>query len=101
MRPVLTSYLLVAGLAAAVTVILVPLVRLLAVSTNMLVEPDARRLHERPTPFLGGVAMYLGFVVGFVGAWLSGWFDEVFRSTTVPAGVLVGATVAWLVGLID
>ena len=101
MRPVLTSYLLVAGLAALVTVTLVPLVRLLAVSTNLLVEPDSRRLHKRPTPFLGGVAMYAGFVAGFTGAWLSGWFDEIFRSSTGPAGVLVGATVAWLVGLVD
>ena len=101
MRPVLTSYLAVAGLAAVVTLILVPLVRLFAVSTNLLVDPDSRRLHDRPTPYLGGVAMYVGFVVAFVAAWVSGRFDAVFSSSTEPIGVLIGATVACLVGLVD
>ncbi len=101
MRPILTSYLVVAGLAAAVTMALVPLVRLIAEKTGLLVEPDARRLHERPTPYLGGMAMYVGFVVGFCVAWLSGWFESVFTNSTEPLAVLVGASIACFVGLID
>ncbi len=101
MRPLLTSYLVVAGLAAAVTMTLVPLVRLIAERTGLLIEPDARRLHDRPTPYLGGTAMYVGFVVGFVVAWVSGWFDAVFTNSTEPLAVLAGATVACGVGLID
>lgn len=101
MRPVLTSYLVVAAVAAVVTLALVPLFRLIAESTGLLTEPDSRRLHERPTPFLGGVAMYIGFVVAFVVAWASGWFEASFSSWWEPMGVLVGATVACLVGLID
>ncbi len=97
----MTSYLVVAAVAAVVTLALVPLVRLIAVSTNLLSIPDSRRLHERPTPFLGGTAMYVGFVVGFVVAWSSGWFEATFSSSTEPLAVLVGATVACLVGLID
>ena len=101
MRPDLSAYLVVAGIAAVVTMLLVPIARLVAVSTGLLSEPDARRLHHRPTPFLGGVAMYAGFAVGFVVAWSSGWFDSVFSSSTEPIGVLAGATVACIVGLID
>lgn len=101
MRPILTSYLVVAGIAAAVTMALVPLVRLIAEKTGLLIEPDSRRLHERPTPYLGGTAMYVGFVVGFCVAWLSGWFDAVFTNSTEPLAVLFGATIACLVGLID
>lgn len=101
MRPELSAYLVVAAIAAAVTMLLVPLARLVGEATGLLSQPDARRLHERPTPYLGGVAMYLGFVVGFVVAWRSGWFVSVFDSSTEPIGVLAGATVACLVGLID
>ena len=101
MRPVLTSYLVVAAVAAVVTLALVPLVRLVAEATGLLVQPDARRLHERPTPFLGGTAMYAGFLVGFAVAWWSGWFDATFSSSTEPLGVLLGASVACAVGLID
>ncbi|MGH1489925.1 MAG: MraY family glycosyltransferase [Acidimicrobiales bacterium] len=95
------SYLVVAAVAAVVTLALVPLVRLIAQATNLLSLPDSRRLHERATPFLGGVAMYVGFVVGFIVAWSSGWFEATFSSSTEPLGVLLGATVACLVGLID
>lgn len=101
MRPDLSAYLVVTAVAAVVTLVLVPVVRLLAEATGLLVEPDARRLHERPTPFLGGVAMYGGFVVGFVVAWRSGWFESIFDSSTEPIGLLAGATVAFLVGLVD
>ncbi len=101
MRPALTSYLVIAAVAAAVTLALVPLVRLLARSTGLLVEPDSRRMHEQPTPLLGGLAMYIGFVFGFVVAWLSGLFEAVFTSTTEPIAVLAGATVACVVGLLD
>ncbi len=101
MRPVLSSYLVVAAVTAGVTLVLVPLFRFLAHSTGLLIEPDARRLHERPTPILGGAAMYLGFVVGFIAAWYSGWFDALFTGSTEPFAVVAGATVACLVGLID
>ena len=45
--------------------------------------------------------MFLGFVAGLGLAWYSGWFEAVFDSSTEPLGVLVAATVACLVGLVD
>ncbi len=101
MRPALSSYLAVAAIAAAVTMVLVPLVRFVARSTGLLVEPDSRREHARPTALLGGVAMYGGFVAGMAAAMLSGWFGPIFTGSTEPAAVLISATVACLVGLVD
>ncbi len=101
MRPVLSSYLVVAAVTAGVTLALVPLFRLVAHATGLLIEPDSRRLHERATPVLGGVAMYVGFVAGFALAWYSGWFEVVFEGSTEPIAILAGATVACAVGLID
>jgi UDP-GlcNAc:undecaprenyl-phosphate GlcNAc-1-phosphate transferase len=101
MRPELTSYLVVAAVAAVVTLALVPIARLVAEATGLLVEPDSRRLHERPTAYLGGAAMYAGFLAGFVVAWRSGWFAATFESSSEPLGVLIGATVACGVGLLD
>jgi len=101
MRPELTSYLLVAGAGFGVTVATVPLFLLLSNRLGLLVAPDARRQHERPTSALGGGAMYLGFVAAFVVAWQSGRFDVVFDKSTEPWGVLACATVAYLVGVLD
>ncbi len=101
MRPALTSYLLVTTVTAVVTLALVPLFRLVAEKTSLLAQPDSRRQHARPTPVLGGVAMYLGFVVGLGTAWLSGWFQPSFTGSSEPMAVLACATIACLVGLID
>lgn len=101
MRPELTSYLLVAGAGFLITVATVPLFLWLSNRLGLLVEPDARRQHERPTSALGGGAMFLGFVAAFVVAWQSGRFDAVFDRSTEPWGVLACATVAYLVGALD
>ena len=101
MRPELTSYLLVAGAGFIVTVATVPLFLLLSNRLGLLVAPDSRRQHERPTSALGGGAMFLGFVAAFVVAWQSGRFDAVFDKSTEPWGVLACATVAYLVGALD
>ncbi len=101
MRPELTAYLLVAAVAATVTLVSVPLFTRLSERLGQMVEPDARRMHDKPTAGLGGGAMYVGFVVGFVVAWLSGSFDAAFTGSTEPLAILACATMAYVVGLID
>jgi UDP-GlcNAc:undecaprenyl-phosphate GlcNAc-1-phosphate transferase len=101
MRPDLSAYLVVTAIAAVVTVLLVPAARLVAEATGLLAHPDARRLHARPTPYLGGTAMYGGFLAGMTAAWASGRFDAVFAGSTEPLAVLAAATVACAVGLVD
>ena len=54
-------------------------VRRLAVRIGAVVKPDERRVHARPTPTLGGIAMLLGLLVGMVVAWGMGAFDAVFE----------------------
>ena len=100
-RPSLTAHLLIAVVAAGVTVITVPLFLWLSKVWGCIVEPDARRMHERPTGSLGGGGMYLGFMVAFVVAGVSGRFDAAFDGSTEPWAIAIGATIAYLVGLLD
>ena len=101
MRPDPLSYLVVALVAAVVTTGFVPLFRWLSFRTGSIAQPDERRVHERPTPVLGGAAMYAGFVAAFAVAWLSGWFRPVFVSSTEPIGVLLAASMCFFLGLLD
>ncbi len=101
MRPDLVSYLLIAGVAALVTVATVPLFIWVSRVRGLMVMPDARRMHDKPTASLGGGAMYLGFVAAFVVAWLSGAFEASFASSTEPWAILACGTLAYLVGVID
>jgi UDP-GlcNAc:undecaprenyl-phosphate GlcNAc-1-phosphate transferase len=87
--------------AALVTVATVPLFIHASQRLGLMVEPDARRMHERPTASLGGGGMFLGFVAGFLVAWQSGWFDSSFSGSTEPWAILACCTMAYLVGVID
>jgi len=69
--------------------------------TRLCVEPDERRIHERTTPTGGGAAMWLAFLVAMLVAWRMPRLREVFRGSTEPLGVVMGATVLFAVGLLD
>ncbi|MFV0523119.1 MAG: glycosyltransferase family 4 protein [Acidimicrobiales bacterium] len=101
MRPTLLSYGLVALVAAVVTTATVPIFIWICQRTGLMVAPDSRRMHQRPTPQLGGGGMYLGFLAGFAVAWWSGLFDAVFSSSTEPLAIVIAASVAYGVGLLD
>ena len=62
----MVEYVLVFLVTAAVTYLLVPLVRRVAVRTRAIHEPRARDTHTAPTPLLGGLAMYGGLVAGLL-----------------------------------
>ncbi len=95
------GYLIVLAIALGTTLVTTPLVRILATRIGAVVRPDDRRVHERPTPTLGGVAMYLGFLAAMATATRIPQFDGVFASTSEPLGVVLGATIIFIVGLVD
>ena len=95
------GYLIVLAVALLTTLVTTPLVRLLALRIGAVVAPDERRVHDRPTPTLGGLAMFLGFLAAMAAASQVAQFDPVFEDTTEPLGVLFGATIIFFVGLVD
>lgn len=97
----MTSYLVVLAVAAITTLAVTPLVRRLAVRVGAVVRPDERRVHVRPTPTLGGIAMFAGLVAGMVTAWQLDAFVEVFSGNSEPLGLLAAAAVILAVGVID
>lgn len=99
--PSIGSYLVVLAVAGAVTLAATPLVRILAVRLGAIVRPDERRVHERPTPTLGGLAMLAGFLAGMATASQLGAFAPVFAGNTEPLGLVVAAVVILAVGVID
>lgn len=96
----MTGYLAVFAIAAAATYLLTfPALRL-AVTFGAVVQPDETRVHERPMPTIGGAAMYLGFLVAMGVASLIPGLKPVF-STSEPVGVVLGASVIFVVGVVD
>ncbi|HEV3365704.1 MAG TPA: MraY family glycosyltransferase, partial [Acidimicrobiia bacterium] len=97
----MAEYLIVLVVAALVTWLLTPWVRRAAIRLGAVVSPDHRRVHERPTPTLGGAAMYGGFLAAMAAASVLPQFRAVFRGTSEPLGLLVGATTMFAVGALD
>ena len=97
----LRAYLLVLAVAATTTAVLTPIVTRVAVARGVLVPPDERRVHERPTPAVVGIAMWLGVLAALAAAWASGDFQPVFDTPTIPIGVAGAATASFAVGWID
>jgi len=69
-------------------------VRLLALRYGMVDQPGPRKVHINPMPLLGGVAIYLGFLLAIL---------LVVRAAPEQqiAGILSGATLVALIGFLD
>jgi UDP-GlcNAc:undecaprenyl-phosphate GlcNAc-1-phosphate transferase len=71
------------------------------VKFSLLVMPDERRVHERPTPTIGGAAMFVAFLIAMCVASQLKPFRPVFRGSSEPLGVVIGAAVIFAVGMVD
>ncbi len=79
--------------AGAVSFASTPLVRMLAEKIGAIDVPrDARRMHKKPIPRLGGLAIFFGFLFAIL---LFGRIDHQTR------GILLGAVIIVVLGVID
>jgi UDP-GlcNAc:undecaprenyl-phosphate GlcNAc-1-phosphate transferase len=96
------EYALVFLVAAAVTYVLTPLVRRIAIATHAIHEPRARDTHTKPTPLLGGLAMYGGLVAGLLVASRLSFLQDPFGSgSRTEAGLLIAGAFVVVVGFAD
>jgi len=95
-------------IAILLTVILTPISMKLASKVGVVDHPDGdRHIHTKPTPLLGGVAIYTAFMITFM---LSVIYRMFFTDDPQPflsivnsrvQGILIGSTFIMIVGLID
>ncbi len=79
-------------LSFLVAVCLTPLLRLIAFQLGVLDHPKKHGIHSRPVPRLGGLAIYLAFIIG-----------SLYRMdlSQMLKGVLVGSSIIFFIGLLD
>lgn len=100
-----TIMLLIFGVATLVTAAVTPVIRRLSFKWGVLVPPDPRKVHTKPMSQLGGVALYAGFAAAMLlslaltraGSVLVRDQYELLRVGLL----LVGATMLWVVSLLD
>jgi UDP-GlcNAc:undecaprenyl-phosphate/decaprenyl-phosphate GlcNAc-1-phosphate transferase len=95
------EYLFILIIAAAVTYLLTPLVRRGAIAMRAQHAARNRDVHERPTPLLGGVAMYGGLVAGLLVAEQLSYLQQAFPSPRTVNGLLLAGALLVAVGIVD
>lgn len=93
-----TAALIAVALSLLVSYILTPLARKIAMRYGVVAKPGGRRIHVRPTPLLGGAAMYMAFAVTLVVALA---LDKQLFLDKTAGGVLVSASLVAIVGILD
>jgi len=95
------DFLIVGAVAAAVTLLLTPLTRILAFRIGAVAGQSARMVHQGRTPSLGGLAMLGGVAAGLTTAWAMSSFDAIFRSSSDIIGFALAALIIFAVGMYD
>lgn len=97
---VLNDYLFVFVIAFVATLAVTPFIRRVALQSGVVDWPDAgRKGHSNPTPYLGGVAVFVGLLAGIV----SSYFIEGYRAglDIIPFNVTLALVVIMFTGLFD
>lgn len=69
-----------------------PLVKRLAFRFNILDIPDARKVHTNPTPLMGGIGIYLAFLLSILS-------NAIFTEGLMA--IVVGGTLVFIISLLD
>ncbi|PYE50669.1 undecaprenyl/decaprenyl-phosphate alpha-N-acetylglucosaminyl 1-phosphate transferase [Paenibacillus barcinonensis] len=91
------GFLVSMGLALALT----PLVKKFAVRIGAMDTPNARKVHTRIMPRLGGLGIYLAFIITVAALlpFVSSWFTT--RDMSFVSAFLIGGTIIVLIGALD
>ncbi|MBQ3441997.1 MAG: undecaprenyl/decaprenyl-phosphate alpha-N-acetylglucosaminyl 1-phosphate transferase [Selenomonadaceae bacterium] len=87
------------AVALVVALLVTPLVILLANKTGAMDAPDARKVHKKPIPRIGGLAIYAGFMAAIIFVAARFGFDAESIKETV--GLTLSGSLIVAVGLVD
>lgn len=92
------DYILVFFIAFCLSFLLTPLVKLASRKMGWLDYPNWRKMNKDPVPLMGGLAIYIGFVISL----LSVMFKNPFRDNLYKFwGLLAGSFIIVLIGFVD
>ena len=97
----MSAYLVLFLAAAGTTFVATPFVRRFVISVGAIDHPSDRKVHPVDTPTMGGLAMYLGFVVALVSSRFLPFFADVNAASPEPLAAMVTCTLMVGLGVVD
>lgn len=95
------AYLLMMFIAAVVTFFGTFATLRIAHRYKIYPQIRSRDVHTRPTPRLGGLAMFAGFLITTLIAGFIGWFKSVYADPLQVIAIVLAAGVITLIGFLD
>lgn len=84
--------LLIVGVCLIIVALIIPIVKKIANHINAIDIPDARKVHTVPIPRLGGLGIFIGFLMGYM----------IFGGSSIQMNsILIGSFIIVLTGMID
>ena len=97
----MSKYLIVIAVSALATFLATPLARRLALRVGAIDQPSDRKVHPRPTPTLGGTAIFFGMLVALSVAYVMPGFSGLYRNSSELWATVVAGSVIFAVGVYD
>lgn len=93
------NYLWAFIIAMVVALLVTPLVIIFAGKTGAMDAPDARKVHQKPIPRIGGLGIYIAFMAGvLLTINFADMEPDIFSSVI---GLLLGGSLIVLLGIVD
>ena len=86
-------------IALGTALVLTPAVIAFARRTGALDQPDARKVHARPIPRIGGIGIYAAFMVSILVQLIFVELTPEFMMSLI--GLMVGGTIIVAIGIIE
>ncbi|MBR6343475.1 MAG: undecaprenyl/decaprenyl-phosphate alpha-N-acetylglucosaminyl 1-phosphate transferase [Selenomonadaceae bacterium] len=93
------NYMLAFLIAIGAALVVTPGVILLAAKTGAMDAPDARKVHKKPIPRIGGIGIYIAFMAGMLVVMSMNVLTEEVSHELI--GLLFGGSLIVLLGIID
>ena len=92
MREKIEYSIIVTGVCLIFVAVVIPLIKRIAIHINALDIPNERKVHTKPIPRLGGLGIFLGFLLGYM----------IFGQNTIQMNsILIGSFIILITGIID
>jgi len=96
---VIETFWLVGAISFLVSLVATPLCRRLALAKGIVDRPDDfLKPHQRPIPYLGGVAVFAGWIAGLAAALV---LTDIEMRVRITLGIAVAGLAIMLIGLFD
>lgn len=97
----MSAYALIFAAAALTTFLATPLVRRLVIAVGAIDRPSDRKVHPKATPTMGGLGMYVGFLVALSLSRFLPFFHDLNAASPEPIAALVTCTLMVGLGAVD